>query len=181
MNTTQRQALFESVREVSGVVAEARNVAAIEASRTRWGGCAGDGATAAAAAAASALAECHGSGGGDEAARRVARVLNPCRLFAESMAADVADVGDIERGLRMAAAKVKAGDMTFIHESLVSQALWLQNIAVDALKMAEGGKRAADVERLAGLAIRAQAAAAKVLSSLAALNAFGEVRSVEVE
>ncbi len=80
--------------------------------------------------------------------------------------------GDIARGIRMTAAKIRAGDRGYVFEALTGQAVWLQALALHlgdvATTMQDNGRKVA----LCRLLLKVQAASAKTLASVAALSAF---------
>lgn len=150
--------LLQSVRETASILGEARNSAAIDEARTRGQvvGHEGRGLVA--------------EGGEDQASRRVALALDPCLLFAGVLVKDAADGDAVARGLRLCAAKIRAGDTAFIYESLTGQVVMLQHIAAAALKLL-GKHDSASVRAVTvGTALKAQALAAKILTSLLALE-----------
>ena len=69
--------------------------------------------------------------------------------------------------IRMTAAKIRAGDLSYVVESLLGQAVWLQALA---LRMSDYAATVADPRRKAAighLLLKTQSTAAKILASLA--------------
>ena len=140
-----QQELLAINTEFAAIVAEARNVAADEAPSNTGGG-------------------------------RVAMLFDPAVLYAQAAArlttpdSDSVTVADFARAIRMAAAKIRAGDQGYITESLLGQAVWLQALA---LRLSDYAASLKDDKRkiaLGGLLLKIQATATKTLATLAAIN-----------
>ena len=85
---------------------------------------------------------------------------------------DNVTVSEFELLMRMTAAKIRAGDRTYIIESLLGQAVWLQSLSTQIstymLKVNDKQKIA-----LGGLLVKAQATAVKTLTALAGISSLG--------
>lgn len=105
---------------------------------------------------------------------RGAAITNPAGFWGEALASTDSSHAAIEHGVLMAAAKLRAGDLSFVLESGVGQVAWLSALT---LELAEDANRqpidSAARVRLLQLAMRAQGAAAKLMLSLGALASMG--------
>ncbi|OIQ70483.1 hypothetical protein GALL_479050 [mine drainage metagenome] len=105
---------------------------------------------------------------------RGAAIMNPAGFWARALEGSDSRPREIELGLKMAAAKLKAGDMAFVLESGLGQVAWLSALALelrgdaDELPVDSAGRA-----RLLALAMRAQGAAAKLMVSLGAMATMG--------
>ena len=154
----QQSRLLAVNREFASIVSEARGVGAA----VRAGG------------AANTVGA---DGGGDP----VALLFNPAQLYGRAAAKLRAGIGpdndtethtDIARGIRMTAAKIRAGDRAYIFEALTGQSCWLQALA---LQLGEAATREPDYGRKVGLGrmlLKVQAAAAKTLATVSGLSAL---------
>lgn len=111
---------------------------------------------------------------------RGAAISDPSRFWGMCLqSSETDDIESVASSLRLAAAKMKAGDMGFVYESGLGQVAWLSAVAIelkgdaDQLPL-ESAQRA----RLIELSMRAQSAAAKLMLSLGAL---GRLDSGKVE
>lgn len=102
---------------------------------------------------------------------RAAAILSPVKFWAASLLGDEPNsVAAVEDGLRVTAAKLLAGDISFVSESILGQIAWLSSLTLDLQqKAAQPGISYSAQCRYIELALRAQAAAAKVMLSLSAL------------
>lgn len=102
-------------------------------------------------------------------------LLNPAQFTAmtiKSMLANPSATLDsdvLASGVKILAAKAKAGDMDYVRESLVGHSLMLQALAAVALEKAADCRMAKDKALLYGVAIKAQTVSAKLLCSLAGI------------
>lgn len=105
---------------------------------------------------------------------RGAAIMNPAGFWARALESTDSRPREIEQGVRMAAAKLKAGDLDFVIESGLGQTAWLSALALelqgDADDLPVGSAARA---RLLALAMRAQGAAARLMLSLGALVRLG--------
>lgn len=120
------------------------------------------------------------TGGAGRDGDPVALLFQPSELYGRAAAKlktsgpdnDSDERGDIARGIRMTAAKIRAGDRGYVFEALTGQAVWLQALALHlgdvATTMQDNGRKVA----LCRLLLKVQAASAKTLASVAALSAF---------
>lgn len=114
---------------------------------------------------------------------REAAISNPSQFWGGWLqSSDGPDIESVAASLRLAAAKMKAGDMSFVYESGLGQVAWLSTVAVelkgDADKLPiDSPKRA----RLIELSMRAQGAAAKLMLSLGALSQLKDNSGVVIE
>lgn len=79
---------------------------------------------------------------------------------------------DLARSIRMAAAKIRAGDLSYVLESMVGKAVWL---GVLAQSVSDYGSVIHDPRRkvtLGHLVLKIEATATKILASLAAVSCF---------
>lgn len=79
-----------------------------------------------------------------------------------------------------AAARMAAGDLAFVRESLIGQAQWASIVAVKAAAMAQVESKPDHVASLLKLALGAQRQAATALCSAAALNKLADADMVTV-
>src|SRR5450830_837918 len=99
--------------------------------------------------------------------RSSAAIMNPAGFWAEALAHGDTEPGEIELGLRMAASKLKAGDMNFIIESSIGQVAWLSALALDIKTQADKlPSYAPNKPKLLAMSLRAQSNAAKLMLSL---------------
>lgn len=81
---------------------------------------------------------------------------------------------------RYACARMAAGDMAFVRESLIGQAQWCSVLAVKLAGQAEGEGRVERGSILYKLSMQAQRQAAQALATAAALNKLIEADTVTV-
>lgn len=91
---------------------------------------------------------------------------------ANRLQGDDGTVGAVALATKLAAAKLAAGDMGFIRESLIGQAQWLGVIATKMMAQADGEKQPDKVIGFIKLALAAQRQAAQSLASVAALDSL---------
>lgn len=142
MDETDKQALLDAHHEAARVVAQSRLVDLIEARRGRNRG---------------------------TVVRRGDAVLDPAKFWAAALSSG-GTLAQAEDGLRLAAARLKAGDTAFVIESATGQLAWLSALAVEMKEKADKAGSANAFNQFMALALRAQGAAAKLALSLAALN-----------
>lgn len=115
------------------------------------------------------------TGGGAE---RTTLLFDPAELYgraavkmASSISPDTADVtaGDIARSIRMTAAKIRAGDRSYIIESMLGMSVWLQAMAVSLADYGAGISDSRKKAALGHLLLKMEATSAKILASLAAV------------
>ena len=75
--------------------------------------------------------------------------------------------------LRLAGARLAAGDMDFVRDSLLGQASWLGVVAVRLMAQAEGAAKPDQAAQCVKLALQTQRQAATCLASAAALGRLG--------
>lgn len=155
----QQSNLLTINREFAGLVNEARTVSAAMGAGNR-----------------------PNTGGAERDGDPVALLFQPSELYGRAAAKlnaggpdnDSGERGNIARGIRMTAAKIRAGDRGYVFEALTGQAVWLQALALHlgdvATTMQDNGRKVA----LCRLLLKVQAASAKTLASVAALSAFEE-------
>ena len=101
---------------------------------------------------------------------------DPCAFWSGASAAkahgDESTVVPVVLSLRLAGARLAAGDMGFVSDSLLGQATWLGVVAVRLMAQAENAKPEQAVPSIK-LALQAQRQAAQCLSSAAALGRLG--------
>lgn len=89
---------------------------------------------------------------------------------------DDGTVGAVVLATRLASARLAAGDLGFVRDSLIGQAQWLGVVAVKMIMQADGEKKPEAVIPFVKLALAAQRQAAQCLASAAALDKLsGEV------
>lgn len=109
-----------------------------------------------------------------------AAILEPARFWAGSLV-EGSDFQAVANGLRIAAAKLMAGDTSFVMESCTGQLAWLSAFAVEMKAKADRpGIGASSQARYLTLSLRAQGAAAKLALSLAAMASVGPGGTVVV-
>jgi hypothetical protein len=105
---------------------------------------------------------------------RGAAISEPARFWAGWLqSSESPSIDSVTAGVRLVAAKLRAGDIGFVYEHGVGQVAWLSTIAIE-LK-ADADKLPLDSPkrvRLIELSMRAQSAAAKLMMSMAALVQF---------
>lgn len=88
---------------------------------------------------------------------------------------------EIEQSVKLTAAKLEAGDISFVVESALGQIAWLSSLALEFKQDADNQPAESSARiRLLNLSLRAQGAAAKLMMSLGALAKIGESDSVIV-
>lgn len=97
-------------------------------------------------------------------------ILNPAGFWAVALANSgdgrVGEV-EIEQAVRLTAAKVMSGDISFVVESALGQVAWLSALALEFKKDADNQPAdSASRIRLLNLSLRAQGAAAKLMLPL---------------
>jgi len=103
-------------------------------------------------------------------ANRGEAIMNPAGFWAGALADPDSSVEAIEHGVRVAAAKLRAGDLSFVFESGVGQVAWLSALALALAEDANSQPAGSGAHvRLLQLSMRAQGAAAKLMLSLGAL------------
>ena len=86
---------------------------------------------------------------------------------------DEGTVESIVLSLRLASAKLAAGDLEFVRSSLLGQAVWLGLLAVKMAVPIEGSAKPEQAMQMVKLALHAQRQAAQCLASAAALGRLG--------
>jgi hypothetical protein len=91
------------------------------------------------------------------------------------------EVSEIEQSLKLTAAKIKAGDSSFVIESGLGQVAWLSSLAIE-LKADADDQPVDSVarERLLRLSFRAQGAAAKLMLSIGVMSQISDNSSTLV-
>lgn len=114
---------------------------------------------------------------------RGAAISDPSHYWAGTLqSSEGADIEEVAVSLQLAAAKMKAGDLSFVYESGLGQVAWLSTVAIELKADADelpldSAKRA----RLIELSMRAQNAAAKLMLSLGALAKLRTENSILLE
>lgn len=102
---------------------------------------------------------------------------DPCAFWSGASAVkangDESTVEPIVLSLRLAGARLAAGDMVFVRDSLLGQAIWLGVVAVRLMAQADGAAKPEQVVQCVKLALQAQRQAAQCLASAAALSSMG--------
>jgi len=93
-------------------------------------------------------------------------------------AGDVSGMEALVLSIKYASARMAAGDMDFVRESLVGQAQWASVLAVKLAVQADGEVRAEKSAPIYKLAMQAQRQAAQALATAAALNKLVDADSV---
>lgn len=113
---------------------------------------------------------------------RGAAIMNPAGFWSKALASTDSRPLEIEHGMRMAAAKLKAGDLDFVIESGLGQIAWLSALALELRGDADSlPVDSAARARLLALAMRAQGSSAKLMISLWALVRLGPDSTVVFE
>lgn len=109
-------------------------------------------------------------------------ITNPSGYWAMALTSTDNSKAAIELGLLLAAAKLRAGDISFVVESGIGQIAWLSALALELKEDADRQPvESAARARLIQLSLRAQGAAAKLMLSLGALAKMGDDGSVLVD
>lgn len=97
-------------------------------------------------------------------------ITSPRCFWAKALTRSDIPKETIEQEIKLASAKLRAGDLEFIIESGIGQVAWLSSISLE-LKEDADRQSASSVarERLIKLSLKAQEAAAKLILSLGAL------------
>ena len=141
-------------KEIAGVISEARSVEAVLYAGGRYE---------------------HGGAIGC----RAGLLFNPAELYGSATAklcgasdpdTDNVTREDIAQGIRMTAAKIRAGDRTYIFESMLGQAIWLQALALQLSDYTATSSHMPAKVALGSLLLKMQAVAGKMLASLAGLS-----------
>lgn len=97
-------------------------------------------------------------------------ITNPSGYWAMALTSTDNSKAAIELGLLLAAAKLRAGDISFVVESGIGQIAWLSSLALELKEDADRQPvESAARARLIQLSLRAQVAVAKLMLSLGAL------------
>ena len=86
---------------------------------------------------------------------------------------DNATVADFERLIKVTALKIRAGDRTYIIESLTGQAAWLQALSMKLSDYAAHAENERQKVALCQLLLRMQTTVSKTLATLAAVGSLG--------
>lgn len=86
---------------------------------------------------------------------------------------DQGTVGAMVLGLQLASARLAAGDLGFVRDSLLGQAQWLSVMTIRLAAQADGAARPEQATQYVKLALQAQRQAATCLASAAALGRLG--------
>jgi hypothetical protein len=106
-------------------------------------------------------------------------ITNPSGYWATALTSTESSKAAIELGLLLAAAKLRAGDISFVVESGIGQIAWLSSLALELKEDADRQPvESAARARLLQLSLRAQGAAAKLMLSLGALAKMGDTHSI---
>lgn len=105
---------------------------------------------------------------------RGAAIMNPAGFWSRALESTDSQPREIELGIQMAAAKLKAGDLDFVLESGLGQVAWLSALALELRGDADSlPVDSAARGRLLALSLKCQGAAAKLVLSLGALVRLG--------
>lgn len=105
---------------------------------------------------------------------RGSAILSPSAFWGRALAATETELEDAALGIKMAAAKLKAGDLDFVIESGLGQVAWLSAVALELKGDADDQPVGSPARaRLLALSMRAQGTAAKLMLSLGALVRVG--------
>jgi hypothetical protein len=109
-------------------------------------------------------------------------ITNPAGFWTVALQSTDSNPREIEQGLKLAAAKLQAGDIGFVIESGLGQVAWLSALALELRGDAdELPVDSAARARLLALSLRAEGSAAKLMLSLGALLRLKDTSGVLIE